>query len=263
MNDSGGRDVQMPHFPTLLQHSNKRVVMVLQFHILPQDYQALSYYNMQDGRARSVKMPALTHKKRREGREDWKINGVCDWQPMILGIRLNWIREKESAGHNPCGARDTLILNIQEHFPSSPSQSYKAWSQNTLSPLETDSLKGFKSKPAQAFGRQPASSRIWKKLATCWQHVKRQIFLSTDSVKAVLSLNITDTLSDRHAHRWVNFKTKQWTNRKPEYVVTQPWMGNVISWQYTMSSSQTTDVCIMDGNLAQSPVNAAQKKNGH
>lgn len=27
-------------------------------------------------------------KEKTEGMGDWKINGVCDWQPMILGIRL-------------------------------------------------------------------------------------------------------------------------------------------------------------------------------
>lgn len=70
---------------------------------------------------------------------------------MILGIRLNWIRERESVGHNPQIAQDTLIVNIQENFPPSLSLGYKAWPQNISSPPEAHSLKGFKSKPAQAF----------------------------------------------------------------------------------------------------------------
>ena len=72
---------------------------------------------MHGGRAGGVKMQALARKEgEREGRGDWKINGVCDWQPMILGIRKNWISVKEAAGHDPRGARDTLILNIQGAF---------------------------------------------------------------------------------------------------------------------------------------------------
>lgn len=95
--------------------------------------------------------PSHGKRKKKEGKGDWKINGVCDWQPMILGIRLNWIRQRESVGHNPRIHWDTLIVNIQKHFLPSLSLGYKAWSQNTSSPLEPHSLKGIKSKPAQAF----------------------------------------------------------------------------------------------------------------
>ena len=93
---------------------------------------------------------------------------------MILGIRLNWIRERESVSLNLWIAWDSLIVNIQEHFPISPSPAYKAGSQNISSPPETHSLKGFKSEPAQAFeSSQPDCASTLKlvfaknKLASC------------------------------------------------------------------------------------------------
>lgn len=102
---------------------------------------------------------------------------------MILGIRLNWIRARESADRDPRSAWDTLILNIQENFPPCPSVGYKAWSQNTSSPLKARSLKGFQIqnqlkllKAASLFVPTLRSLYLTKhKLATCWQDVKWQI----------------------------------------------------------------------------------------
>lgn len=145
-------------------------------------------------------MLALTQKKgEKKWRGDWKINGVCDWQPMILGIRLNWIRERESAGHDPWSAWDMLILNIQEHSPPTPSVGYKAWSQTTISSLETHSLKSFKSKLAQPFERSQYVCANTKKpvfaknnLATCWRNLKRQISVLGNCEVCLIFLNITD-----------------------------------------------------------------------
>lgn len=101
----------------------------------------------------SVKMPALTW-----GKGDWKINGVCDWQPMILGIRLNWIRPGESVGHNPRIHWDTLTVNTQKQFLPSLSLGYKAWLQNTSSPWSPTAWRV--SNPNQLKHFKPASHSV-------------------------------------------------------------------------------------------------------
>lgn len=162
----------------------------------------LIWHNVQDGGA-SQCWNASPHveKGEKEGKGDWKINGVCDWQPMILGIRLNWIKVRESAGQNPGTAWNALIVNIQEHFPPSPSPGYKAWSQNTPSSVEAYGLKGFKSKPARAFeGSQPGCANTSKlvfarnKLASCWQDVKRHISVPGLSEGRLIFVNITEVM---------------------------------------------------------------------
>lgn len=199
---------------------------------------------MQDGRACSVKMLALTKKKgKKEWRGDWKINGVCDWQPMILGIRLNWIRERESAGHDPQSAWDRLILNIQEYFPPSPSAGYKAWSQNTTSSLETHSLKSFKSKLAQPFGssqyvcantKEPVFAK--NKLATCWQDLKRQICVLGNCEGCLIYLKIADMPLRVQTG---GSKTKQ----------ASKWTGNLSTLQHTVSLNGKCDQLKIDNVL--------------
>lgn len=119
----------------------------------------------------SVEVPALTW-----GKGDWKINGLCDWQPMIRGIRLNWIRPGESAGHNPRIHWDTLTVNIQKQFLPSLSLGYKAWLQNTSSPWSPAAWRV--SNPNQLKHFKPASHSVpiprslYLQRICWWQDVK-------------------------------------------------------------------------------------------
>lgn len=136
------------------------------------DQQVFSWYNMQEVRGCSFKMLAFTLGKKgnQEGRGDWKINGVCDWQLVILGISLNWITRRESASHNPWSAWDTLILNIQEH---SPSVGYKAWSQNTVSPTENTAWRA--SNPNQLKHLKAASLFVPASKSWWLPRIRRQV----------------------------------------------------------------------------------------
>lgn len=61
---------------------------------------------------------AAPHKgkwRRKMWKEDWKVNGVCDWQPLIVGIRLNWIKQSHSPHRCSYGiSACLLLLRLQE-----------------------------------------------------------------------------------------------------------------------------------------------------
>lgn len=189
---------------------------------------------MQDRGTSSVKI--LTHtweKKERQGkgRRDWKINGVCDWQPMILGIRLNWITERESAGHDPRIAWDTLIVNIQERFPPS---------------VSITGLQGLVTKYFISFG-VPKPWDFSNPDSFCqedWQladTMRKSKFLSLDLRRVSFYLSEHQRIVLESLSRWGHLKTNCWMNKKP--VKTEPWKWNVISRGYTKSSSHT-DRCM-------------------
>lgn len=140
---------------------------------LQKDYEIYSWYNMLDGEICSFKMPALIwRQKKREGKEDWKINGVCDWQPMILGISENWIRQRESVGHSAKIHWYTLI-DIQRHYPPSHSLATRLGHKTLHS--RAPRPEGFQNQTSSSIWDQPRGCvPIPKSLhfAPCWQDVK-------------------------------------------------------------------------------------------
>lgn len=161
-----------------------------------------------------------------EGRGDWKINGVCDWQPMILGIRLNWIRERESAGHNPPDClgyvnseypRAFFFISItglqgfvtKYFIPSGGSQPKRVSNPNQLRHLNV----------ASWFVPTPRSLYLprinWQLIDRMWNGK----FLSLDFVRKESNLIWHRRHAFEGVDRWVN-KTNHWMNRKPEYVAT-------------------------------------------
>lgn len=162
---------------------------------------------MQRGGACSVKMPALTWKKERR-KERQKVSGLCDWQPMILRIRLDWTK---CLGHvqfeNPRAFFASVsITGLQGSLTKYPF-SLRAW-------------KGFPKhfKAANLFvpNRSLYLPRIhWQLVHGMWND-KLKSFCS-----GCFALHEHHRRSSASADGWVSHKANLWMNRETENLVTQ------------------------------------------